>query len=55
MRAALEHLRPFEGLVKLYAPAYTPERHDALLAEDYLMALWQGGRLVLAPQPRLRK
>ena len=55
VHAALEHLPPFEGLVKRYAPAFTPERHDALLAEDYLMALWQGGHLVLAPQPRLRK
>lgn len=55
VRGALEHLRPVDGLIKRYAPAFTPERHDALLADDYLMALWQGGNLVLAPQPRLRK
>ncbi|MGH8057388.1 MAG: ABC transporter substrate-binding protein [Candidatus Entotheonellia bacterium] len=55
VRAALEDLKPYEGLVKTYAPAFTPERHDALVAEDYLMAVWQGGYLLLAPQPRLRK
>ena len=55
VQAALEHLKPYDGLVKRYAPAFTPERHDALLAEDHLMAVWQGGRLVPAPQPRLGK
>ncbi len=55
VRAALEHLPPVDGLIKRYAPAFTPERHDALLAEDYLMAVWEGHHLVLAPQPRLRK
>lgn len=55
VRAALEHMPPFEGLVKRYALAFTPERHDPLLAEDYLMAVWQNGRLVPAPQPRLRQ
>jgi hypothetical protein len=39
--------------MKRYAPAFTSERHDALLTEDYLMAIWQEGRLVPAPQPRL--
>jgi len=55
VRGALEDLKPYQGLVKTYAPAFTPERHDALVAEDYLMAVWQGGHLGLAPQPRLRK
>lgn len=54
VREALEHLAPYGGLVKRYAPAFTPERHDALLAEDYLMAVWRNGQLVPAPQPRLR-
>jgi branched-chain amino acid transport system substrate-binding protein len=53
IRAALETLEPYDGLMKRYAPAFTPERHDALLTEDYLMAIWQEGRLVPAPQPRL--
>lgn len=55
VRDALEHLPPYEGLVKRYAPAFTPERHDPLLAEDYLMAVWHNGRLVPAPQSRLRE
>jgi branched-chain amino acid transport system substrate-binding protein len=55
VRDALERLEPHDGLVKRYAPAFTPERHDALLAEDYMMAVWQGGRLVPAPQPRMKK
>jgi len=55
VREALEHLPPFDGLVKRYAPAFTPERHDPLLVEDYLMAVWRNGRLVPAPQPRLRR
>jgi branched-chain amino acid transport system substrate-binding protein len=53
VRAALERLGPYDGLVKRYAPAFTPARHDALLADDYLMAVWQGGRLVPASPPRL--
>jgi branched-chain amino acid transport system substrate-binding protein len=55
VRDMLERLEPYEGLIKRYAPAFTPERHDALLAEDYLMAVWQSGHLVPAPQPHLRK
>jgi branched-chain amino acid transport system substrate-binding protein len=55
VRAALEHLKPYDGLVKRYAPAFTHEGHDALLAEDHLMAVWQGGRLLPAPRPRLGK
>jgi branched-chain amino acid transport system substrate-binding protein len=54
IRAALEELEPYDGLMKRYAPAFTSERHDALLTEDYLMAIWQEGRLVPAPQPRLQ-
>ncbi|MBI3978220.1 MAG: ABC transporter substrate-binding protein [Chloroflexi bacterium] len=53
VRDALERLAPHDGLVKQYAPAFTPEHHDALIAADYLMAVWQDGRLVPAPRPRL--
>lgn len=55
LHAALEHLEPYEGLVKRYAPAFTPLRHDPLSAQDYLMAVWHNGRLVPAPQPRLER
>jgi branched-chain amino acid transport system substrate-binding protein len=53
VRAALEQLPAYDGVVKRYAPAFTPERHDALLAGDYVMAVWNDGRLVPAPRPRL--
>jgi branched-chain amino acid transport system substrate-binding protein len=53
LRDALEHLPPYNGVVKHYAPAFTPERHDALVADDYLMAVWRSGQLVPASRPRL--
>lgn len=53
IRAALEALGPYEGLVKRYDPAFTADQHDALLAEDYLMTVWRNGQLAPAPQPRL--
>ncbi len=53
VRATLEQLPPHQGVLKHYAPAFTPENHDALQAGDYLMTVWQGGRLVPAPRPRL--
>jgi branched-chain amino acid transport system substrate-binding protein len=53
VRAALEQLPAYDGLVKRYAPAFTPTDHDALHAEDYLMAVWRGGRLVPADRPRI--
>jgi branched-chain amino acid transport system substrate-binding protein len=55
VRDALERLDAYDGLIKNYEPAFTPERHDALLAADYLMTVWQSGRLVPAPRPRLRQ
>jgi branched-chain amino acid transport system substrate-binding protein len=53
VRAALEQLPPYDGLVKRYEPAFTPTNHDALRAEDYLMAVWRDGRLVPADLPRI--
>ncbi|HXH13655.1 MAG TPA: ABC transporter substrate-binding protein [Alphaproteobacteria bacterium] len=53
IREALEHLDPYDGLIKRYAPAFTVQYHDALRAEDYLMAVWREGRLVPAVQPKL--
>ena len=52
VRDALERLGPYEGLIKDYDRPFAPERHDALGAEDYLMATWQDGRLVLAEPSR---
>jgi branched-chain amino acid transport system substrate-binding protein len=55
VRAALEHLAPYDGLIKRYAPAFTPDNHDPLTAEDCLMAVWQQGRLVPAQPARLTR
>ena len=46
MRDALEQLPEYDGLIKNYAPAFTPERHDALTPDDYLMCEWKGDELV---------
>ncbi|WP_206171734.1 ABC transporter substrate-binding protein [Thiorhodococcus mannitoliphagus] len=38
IRDALEHLGPYQGLVRDYERPFTPERHDALSPEDVFMA-----------------
>lgn len=38
VRAALERLPRFEGLLKTYDPPFTAERHDALTADDFSLA-----------------
>lgn len=53
VQAALESLPPYDGLLKRYDPPFTAENHDALLASDYIMTVWQDGHLVPAPQPKL--
>lgn len=53
VQRALEDLPPYNGLVKNYVPAFTAKRHDALLAEDYMMTVWHEGRLLPAPQAHL--
>ena len=47
LRDALENLPSYEGAVKTYAPPFTPTRHDALWAQDYFMARFNGaGNLI---------
>ena len=38
IHSALESLPPHQGLVKNYDPVFTPDRHDALWAEDYIIS-----------------
>jgi branched-chain amino acid transport system substrate-binding protein len=38
IRDALEHLGPYDGLVRRYARPFTPQRHDALGPEQVFMA-----------------
>lgn len=41
VRDALEKIREHRGLVKHYAPPFTPTRHDALSAKELLMARYR--------------
>jgi branched-chain amino acid transport system substrate-binding protein len=47
LHAALEALGSYDGLIKSYQNPFTPERHEALSPEDYMMCAWRGGRLEL--------
>ena len=40
VRDALEHLPPFDGVVRRYAPAFTPQRHEAFSEADVILAHW---------------
>lgn len=46
IRAALEALPPYDGLIKRYAPAFTTDNHDALGADDYIMVHFVGNKIV---------
>ena len=47
IRDALENdLGPVKGLIKLYNPAFTKDNHDSVGPEDYIMTVWQGGKLI---------
>lgn len=50
IRDALEHLGPYQGLVRDYARPFTSERHDALSQEDVFMAYYkEDDQLIPAP------
>ncbi|MEM7247529.1 MAG: TRAP transporter substrate-binding protein DctP [Acidobacteriota bacterium] len=46
VREALERVEQHEGVVKRYAPPFTPDRHDALDSSSFLMARYEEGVLV---------
>lgn len=47
VRDALEDLRaPAAGLIKTYRRPFTPEQHDALTDQDYILVVWRGGKIV---------
>ena len=47
LKAALENLPAFEGAVRRYAPAFTPQRHDALSPQEVLFVrVERSGELV---------
>ena len=39
-----------EGIVQKYAPAFTPDRHNAILPENYKWTAWHNGKLLPAEQ-----
>ena len=47
IRDALENgLGPVKGLIKTYDPAFTKDRHDSVGLDDYIMTVWQDGKLI---------
>ena len=47
IRDALEDgLGPVKGLIKSYDPAFTKDNHDAVGPSDYIMTVWQDGKLI---------
>ncbi len=47
VREALENLKAeYRGLIKTYRRPFTSEQHDALTDEDYILAVWKGGKIV---------
>jgi len=52
VRAALEQLGPYDGLVKRYERPFTPDRHDALSMDEVFMARFTADdRIVPLTQP----
>jgi branched-chain amino acid transport system substrate-binding protein len=50
VRDALEHLPAWQGLVKNYAPPFTPSRHEALGRGDLLMARYRDDGVLVPAQ-----
>ncbi len=46
VQEAFYNLPTYEGLIKTYDGAFTPENHDALTEDDYLLVQWQGDEIV---------
>jgi len=47
IRDALENnLGPVKGLIKTYDPAFTKDNHDSVGPADYIMTVWQDGKLI---------
>ncbi len=47
IKKALEHLPPYQGVVKNYSPAFSIENHDALDENDYYMAKFNSDGLIV--------
>jgi branched-chain amino acid transport system substrate-binding protein len=51
VRDALERLPAHQGLVKRYAPPFTPTRHEALGASELLMARYRADGVLVPVRP----
>ena len=46
VRSALENLKAtYQGLIKTYTLPFTPENHDALGPNDYIMVRYEGDKI----------
>lgn len=50
VRDAMEHIKSYKGLMRDYAPPFTSERHDALNADDFIVARY-GENGAIVPEP----
>lgn len=51
IQAAFENLPQYKGLIKTYNKPFTPDNHDALTEDDYIMVRWEGNKIVpVAPK-----
>jgi branched-chain amino acid transport system substrate-binding protein len=46
LREAFYNLPPYEGLIKTYDQPFSPDNHDALNEDDYILVQWQDDQLV---------
>ncbi len=46
VREAFYNIPSFEGLIKTYNKPFTPDNHDALNEDDYILVKWQGNEIV---------
>ena len=46
LREAFYDLPTYEGLIKTYEQPFTPDDHDALDEDDYILVQWEGNKIV---------
>lgn len=46
LREAFYDLPTYEGLIKTYEAPFSPDSHDALTEEDYILVQWEGSEIV---------
>jgi branched-chain amino acid transport system substrate-binding protein len=46
LREAFYNIPPYEGLIKTYETPFTPDNHDALTADDYILVRWENDEIV---------